>query len=359
MPENTSSLEHLYVFIMAGGSGERFWPMSRVRKPKHLICLLDEHTLLEKTLLRFRNILPQNQIFVLTNCQQVAACREAAPWLPAEQFIAEPTKRDTAPAAALATGIARSRDPLAICALFPADATIHHVQHFQSNLLDAAFIAAKNEALLTFAIPPTYPSSGFGYLELGKTLETAPNGSTVSQVTRFVEKPSLETAEKYLASKNYAWNAGMFLWQASVFLKECERLVPELAAFIRNFPIGTPDPYLAEVFASLPKISVDYAILEKAQSVLAIKAIFDWDDVGTWTAIPAHLGKDEHGNTLKGSHAVVDSFDNIAISNGRTIALCGVRDLVVVETADAILICHQDAVQKIKELQPQLPENLR
>ncbi len=354
-----SHLDHLFVFVMAGGSGERFWPMSRSRKPKHLLKLLNEKTLLEETLLRFCGIVPPERIFVLTNQQQIEACKDAVPWLPASQFVAEPAKRDTAPAAALATGIARKADPAAICALFPADATIHQVAEFQKNLRDASFVASQNRALLTFAISPSFPSTGFGYLKLGESLPPAPENTPTVRVDRFVEKPDEKTAEAYLASGTYAWNAGMFLWQTDIFLEECRSSAPELAAFIENFPPSDLPAYLENSFASLPKNSVDYAIMEKAKAVLAIKTSFDWDDVGTWTALPSHLPQDANNNTSRGSLASVDSRGNIVVANGRTIALCGVSDLVVVETGDAVLICHRDAVQKIKELQPQLPEELR
>jgi mannose-1-phosphate guanylyltransferase len=352
-------MENLTVFVLAGGSGERFWPMSRVSTPKHLLRLLGDKTLLEETLLRFRGLVPDERLFVLTNAAQVEGCRAAVPWLPATQFIAEPAKRDTAPAAALATGIAISRNKNAVCALFPADATIHDVETFRRNLADAVDAAAKQHALLTFAIKPTFPSVGFGYLHLGETMESGPGGTPIRRVKQFVEKPDLPQAEEYLASGRHAWNAGMFVWKAAVFLAECNRLAPELATFIENFPAGDPTGYLQENFAALPKISVDFAIMEKAESVIAAETAFDWDDVGTWTALPAHLGVDGDGNTTRGDVALFRAKDNIILSDKRTVALCGVSNLVVVETADALLVCHKDAVQHIKELQPLLPSEVR
>jgi len=352
-------MANVYAFIMAGGSGERFWPMSRSKTPKHLLRLVSERTLLEETALRFDGVVPRDRIFVLTNRVQIEQCREAVPWLDAAQFIAEPAKRDTAPAAALANAIALSRDPDALCGLFPADAVIHNVDAFQKNFMDANSAAESNDALLTFAIKPTFASTGFGYLHCGEEIGRGQRGSTIREVKRFVEKPDLETAKAYLASGQYAWNAGMFLWKARVFQQECERLQPELAAFIAGFPKEDFLPYLEERFASLPKISVDYAILEKAKRVIALEASFDWDDVGTWTALPAHLPADAYGNTVRGTVAPVASSNNIAISNGRIIALCGVDNLVVVETADAVLVCHRDAVQRIKELQSLIPDALK
>jgi mannose-1-phosphate guanylyltransferase len=344
---------HLFTFILAGGSGERFWPLSRSKTPKHLLRLLSDRTLLETTVRRVENLVPWDQVFILTNAAQVDSIRKELPFLPAENIVAEPEKRDTAPACALAVGFARSRDKDAICTLLPADAVIHNIPVFQKQLTAAAEVAGQRDALVTFAIPPTYPSTGFGYLQLGEGKDS------VHKVVRFVEKPDLASAEKYYRSGEYAWNAGMFIWRAEIFLREAERLAPPLAEFIRDFPKGDAKGYLAERFVKLPKISVDYAIMEKASEVLAFKAAFDWDDVGAWTALPDHLGRDEGGNTMRGDVVEHASRNNIALSNGRLIALCGVEDLIVIETPDAVLVCHRNAAQDIKKLQPLLPEKVR
>lgn len=344
---------------MAGGSGERFWPMSRSTTPKHLLRLVSDRTLLEEAVLRALAIVPADRVYVLTNETQLKACQEAASILPPDQFVAEPAKRDTAPAAALATALARGKDPEALCALFPADSMIHDSSRFAQQVLDAAHAIQRSSALLTFAINPTYPATGFGYLELGESCSKGDHGSIISRVTRFVEKPDLETAKRYLASGNFGWNAGMFLWQANSFLIECERLNPPLAAFIREFPSRDFASFLLERFPSLPKISVDYAIMEQATEVLSVRAEFDWDDVGAWTALPAHLGVDSDGNTVRGAVTLLDAKNNIVVSNSRTIAMCGVHDLVVVETDDALLVCHRDAAQLIKNLQPLLPSELK
>lgn len=349
-----SPLDHLHVFIMAGGSGERFWPMSRTKTPKHLLRLLGDKTLLELTVRRLEGLIPWERVFVLTNCEQAEAARAELPFLPPDNVVAEPAKRDTAPACALAAGLALSRDPHALCALLPADAMIHNAVQFRHQLQSACETAAQNEALVVFAIPPTAPSTAYGYLHLGE--EITPE---VRRVLRFVEKPDLPTARSYLQSGQYSWNAGMFVWRAGVFLAECARQAPPLADFIRSFPAAGHKDHLAEKFSSLPKISVDYAIMEQAGEVLAIKALFDWDDVGSWAALPEHLGHDDDGNTLHGEVAAVESRNTVAISNGRVIALCGVENLVVVETPDAVLVCHREHVQDVKKLQPLLKDAVR
>ena len=355
-------IDRLFIFIMAGGSGERFWPASRKSTPKHLLKLLGKETLLEQTLRRFEGIVPAEQIFILTNEAQREATIQAIPRHPQKNIIAEPAKRDTAPAASLATALALRHHPEAIVALFPADAMIHDHVTFQHQILEATLMAAQSDALMTFSIQPTHASTSFGYLDLGPTLPKTENGKTIFRsVQCFVEKPPLAKAEEYCLSGHHAWNAGMFLWQAQSFLNECHRQQPELACFIENYLTDTsPEKLLLQDFSQLPKISVDYAIMEKAKQVIAAVAEFDWDDVGHWTALPKHLGMDEKGNTIQASPEKIllqEATNNIIVSQGKTVALCGVKDLVVVQTDDAILICHRDAVENIKKLP--VPEELK
>jgi mannose-1-phosphate guanylyltransferase len=352
----SSSLDRLVVFIMAGGSGERFWPVSRAATPKHLVKLLGDQTLLEQTVRRFEGLIPNERIFILTNAAQLETTRATVPFLPEENIIAEPTKRDTAPAAALATAMGRAVRPDAVIALFPADHMIHDGETFRRQLAEAAGRASEDPSIVTFSINPTHASTGFGYLELGEQLPSA-DGTRFVRVNRFVEKPHIDRAQEFLAGKRHGWNAGMFLWQAETFLGECDRQQPELSAFIRGFPGDRKEvsSYLEKAFAALPKISVDFAIMEHASSVIAAVAEYDWDDVGSWTALPDHLGQDGNDNTLRGRVVTLDAGRNIVVAGKRTIALCGVSDLVVVETDDAILVCHRNAAQNIKNL-PLPPE---
>lgn len=352
--------DNIFAFVMAGGSGERFWPMSRQSTPKHLLRLLDDRTLLESTVERLRELVPLENTFVLTNAAQIEATRAAVPFLPEKNIVAEPVKRDTAPACALATAIARACNPEAVCIVLPADAMIHDADAFRSCLADAVELADRTGAIATLGIPPTFPATGYGYLETADPLPTGSSGSSIRKLARFVEKPDLETARQYLDAGNFLWNAGVFVWRASAFLEEAKRQLPPLADFIESMrSIEDLPSHLAERFASLPKISVDYAIMENAASIATVLARFDWDDVGAWTALPAHIPSDAQGNCIRGPVVQTASRDNIAVSNGRLIALCGVENLVVVETPDAILVCRKDAVQEVKALQPLLPESLK
>jgi len=350
----------IFAFVMAGGSGERFWPMSRQSTPKHLLRLLDDRTLLETTVRRLEGFVPLENTFVLTNAAQMDSTLAAVPFLPVRNIIAEPAKRDTAPACALATAIARALDPEAVCIVLPADAMIHDTKKFRACLSDAADLAAVGDTIATIGVPPAFPASGYGYLETADALPHGAQGSAIHALRRFVEKPDIETASQYLAAGNFLWNAGIFLWRASTFLDEARRQLPPLADFIESIhTIDDLPTHLANRFSSLPKISVDYAIMENARSVAAVLANFDWDDVGAWTALPAHITPDADGNCKRGPIVHHNAHNNIAVSNGRLIALCGVENLVVVETPDAILVCHKNAVQDVKALQPLLPTELK
>lgn len=347
-------LNDVFVCVMAGGSGERFWPLSRRAKPKHLLKLFSDRTLLEETVRRIEGVVPLENVFVLTNQTQLEGARAALPFLQPAQVIAEPAKRDTAPAAALATAIARSRNPAAVLALLPADALIKDVELFRRQFMLGVEQAQRESAIVTFAMEPHYPATGFGYLELGEKLS-----AEVYRVVRFVEKPNSDKAEAYCEKGCYGWNSGIFIWKTDTFLAEARRLQPALADFIEGFPSGqSPDKYLAEKFGTLPKISIDYAIMEYAKSVLAVKGMFDWDDVGTWTAFAQHLSQDDAGNTVVGKTHLYDSYRNIIYSSGRVITLCGVSDLIVVETEDAIMICPKGRVQDVKSLVAKLPEEI-
>ena len=348
-----------YACIMAGGSGERFWPLSRIARPKHLVPLLSERTLLEETVRRIEQALPRERILVLTNAAQIEACRAAVPDLPRENFVAEPAKRDTAPACALGTALVRALDPDAVVAFLPADALIKDAATFAAQLNAAAQLAASEAAIVTFGIRPDHASTRFGYLEAGEALAQSTAACPFFRALRFVEKPVAETAAAYFKSGNFFWNAGIFLWQIGTFLREAQRSQPELAQFIESFPKQNPGAYIEEKFPALTKISVDYAIMEKAEKIVMAEARFDWDDVGSWTALPAHLPKDANDNTVRGPVALHDAHHNIILADKRLIALCGVRDLIVVETADAILVCHRDSAEAVKQLQQHLPNEQR
>ncbi|MFM8655463.1 MAG: mannose-1-phosphate guanylyltransferase, partial [Verrucomicrobiota bacterium] len=291
---------------------------------------------------------------------QVPGVRTALPRFPKASLIPEPAKRDTAPAAALATALALRRHPDAILALLPADAVIGKHPVFRAQLAAAARAAAASPSFVTLGIKPSCPATGFGYLHLGGKTLAGVKGGPFLKVKRFVEKPSLAKAKAYVRSGQYAWNAGIFVWKASTFLAEAKRQQPALAKFIEKFPKkGFFVAYLKREFPKLPKISVDYAIMEGARSVLALRAAFPWDDVGSWTALPAHLPTDKHGNTFRGPVLSMESQNSLALAQGgRPVALLGAENLVVVDTPDAVLVCSKNKVQEVKKLMPLLPKTV-
>jgi mannose-1-phosphate guanylyltransferase len=352
----------LYVLILAGGSGERFWPLSRRSRPKQLLSLFSAETLLEATLRRLAGLVPTENVLILTNAEQEAGVRRLCPALPAENIVAEPAKRDTAAAIALGVGWVSMRAPGATMIVLPADHLIQDTAGFQATLRVAA-AAAETGELVTIGIKPTWACPGFGYIEVGNsaTIPDAPAGPPVSDVVRFREKPNAELAEQFLRQGNFRWNAGMFIWSIPAVLSAFNRHAPELGDFIgRIHRTGDLAALIADEFPRLPKISIDYAIMEKAGRVLMVESGFDWDDVGSWTAIAKYLTAEGDGNRTNSPLKSLEAGDNIVFSEQKkTVALLGVRDLIVVETADALLICSRHEAEKIKQLVTQVPPELQ
>jgi mannose-1-phosphate guanylyltransferase len=349
----------LFILILAGGSGERFWPLSRKATPKQLLNLFSDRTLLEETIHRLSGLVPVENILILTNTDQEASVREIITSLPPENIYAEPDKRDTAAAIALGVGLIAKRNPAATMVVLPADHIIRDAEALRHDLSIAADAARTTGALVTIGIPPTWACPGFGYIEQGPKLP----GSTaaVFEVVRFREKPAPDLAESFLKQGNFKWNAGMFIWTVPSILAEFQRNTPELASFIQRLAEAADVPALLQAeFSALPKISIDYAILEKASRVLMVEASFDWDDVGGWLAVAGYLPRDGYDNHSNTPTTTTDSENNIIYSRGKKhIALLGVSDLVIVETADAILIANRHEAELIKTLIKKIPPELQ
>jgi len=353
----------LYALILAGGSGERFWPLSRRARPKQLLKLVSDKTLLEETLDRLAGLVPDERILVLTNIDQEAAVRELLPHLSPKNILAEPAKRDTAAAVALATAWVAARDHRATMMVLPADHVINDRAAFQKTMQTATRAAEETGALVTIGIKPTWACPGFGYIERGEPVPLK-GGSTpneVFRVVRFREKPNSELADSFVRSDNFRWNAGMFVWSVPTVLSEFNRHAPELADFISQIrATGNWERALSSRFAGLPVISFDYAIMEKADRVFMVEASFDWDDVGGWRAVASYLPKDEDSNAANCDLTTLQASNNIVFSeNPGKIALIGVHDLIVIRTGDAILVCSRHDAEKIKNLVIKLPSNLQ
>lgn len=353
-----------YALILAGGSGTRFWPLSRDAKPKQLLNLLDNSTLLNQTIARLEGIILKENILILTNEVQLNAVRAVASELPTENIFAEPAKRDTAPAVALGIGLIAARDPEATMVVLPADQLISNVDSFHEVLTDAVTTAQSCASLVTIGIKPTWACPSFGYIERGakSSLVKQDLKNPPHEVTRFREKPAVSLAETFLKQGNFAWNAGIFIWTIPTVINELNTYTPELANFINNLS-KTKDilSYVGTHFTELTPISIDYALMEKASCVLNIEANFDWDDVGSWISVSKYLEESSNGNRTNSPLQEVESSNNIVFTESKQtqVALLGVDDLIVVQTGDSILVANRHQADDIKKLVAKLPSELR
>lgn len=354
----------LYVLILAGGSGERFWPLSRKSRPKQLLSLFGEETLLEQTLRRLDGLVPPENILILTNAEQEVGVRAVARALPEANIVAETAKRDTAAAIALGVGWVSARDAQATMIVLPADHLIKDAIGFQKTLRTAVTAARQLGEMVTIGIQPSWACPGFGYVEMGPRVtvgSVASDGPAVHDVVRFREKPNAELAEQFLRQGNFRWNAGMFIWTIPAVLTALRRHAPELAAFVSRLHSGEDfHKLLNQVFPTLPKISFDYAVMEKVARVLVVEAAFDWDDIGSWTALAKYLPQLESGNVANTELTCLETSNNLVFSaQKKRVAMLGVSDLIVVETADALLICNRHEAERIKHLVVRIPPELQ
>lgn len=352
-----------YALILAGGSGTRFWPLSRNSQPKQLLDLFGNGTLLEQTIARLEGLVPHENIFILTNSIQEKKTREIAKMLPPENIFAEPAKRDTAPAVALGIGLIAARDPDATMMVLPADQLIEDTAAYQQVMRDAVTVASQTNALVTVGIKPTWPCPSYGYIERGSkaTITGCSVMNPPYEVSCFREKPDSELAEKFLAAGNFAWNAGMFIWSLPTVLAQLEKHAPELRKFVGELVQSSDlSATVNAQFPALTPISIDYALMEHADRVLNIEATFDWDDVGSWVSVAKYLTHQGESNATNSELALIDSENNIVFNNqkGIQIALLGVNDLIVVQTDDALLIANRHQADAIKKLSALLPEEL-
>lgn len=350
--------ESVYAVVLAGGHGERFWPLSRKARPKHHLALFSDRTLLSATLDRLAGFVPPERTLVLTGSDQADAVRRLLPELPHENFVVEPLRRDTAAAMALAAGVLARRDPRATAIVLPADHHIPSPEAFQSTLRRAVSAARLHSTIVTIAIPPDWPCPGFGYLELG---DSQPTLQDARPVLRFHEKPSMEVATEYLQRGNFLWNAGMFVWPVGVLRQALHDTAPELAQFFEHLLAAADlEAFLAEHFAGVPKISFDYAVMEKLPGALAVDADFAWDDLGGWTAAGKYLPGDTDNNASNAPLKTLDSRGNIVFASdpSQHVALLGISDTIVVNTGDALLVCAKERAEHIKQLLASLPEQL-
>lgn len=342
-----------FAVIMAGGKGERFWPLSTSKHPKQLLALVGDKPLIAQAVDRLEGLVPPENVFVVTNADLVEATREAAPLLPPENIVGEPIGRDTAAAVACGGALVKARDEKGVFAILTADQVMGDLDVFSATLKGGMDLAEQNDILVTIGIEPAYPSTGFGYIESGADFATE-QGIEFRKANRFVEKPDEATASEYLASGRFYWNSGMFIWSVPSLEKAFSAHCPEMSKLMDTLAGYAKEEKITEgmetTYPGLGKISIDYALMEKADNIIMACGTFAWDDVGSWPALESHFDQDAGGNTRIGQVETLDAEGNIVLSNDRLTAVIGVKDLIVVQAEGVTLVCPKDRAQDIKQM---------
>jgi len=348
----------MYAVIMAGGVGTRFWPRSRKRRPKQLLPIAGPASMLRLTIDRLRPLLEPDAILVVTNADQVQAIRAELPELPPENVLVEPCGRNTAPCIGLAAAVLQARGAADETMLvLPADHVVRHAEAFRAALQASDAWLRQRDVLLTLGIRPQRPETGYGYIRAGaETLEV--DGQRFQPVERFVEKPALEVARGFVADGQHLWNSGMFAWRVRRIRDELERFVPELAAGLAGLEAayGTSQwqRRLNEAYDDFPNVSIDYGVLEKASAVWVAPVDLGWSDVGSWASLAELRAADANGNVVTEGCVALEAHGNIVEAGERTVVLLGVKDLIVVDAGDAILVCPRDRAQQVGTIPAEL-----
>ncbi len=355
-------MKHYYALIMAGGVGTRLWPMSRQNMPKQLLPLIGEHSMFKTSVERLAPLFTPDRVYVVAGREYIDALRADAPEIPGENFVAEPYGKNTGPAIGLAIAVIQKRDPQATIAILTADHHIGLTEKFR-GVLSAAYELAQKDYIITLGISPSFPSTGFGYIQQGEELECI-NDFKCFVSLGFTEKPDAVRAKQFLSSGQYSWNGGMFIWKASRAMAELKRQQPEIYSLLKELePAVDVQGFAAkldEIWEKMPKISIDYAIMENARNMAVIPADIGWNDVGSWEALFDVLPQDESGNCSKGQkedkHIILNTQNSLVFSDRLTVTI-GVEDIIIVDTEDVLLVCHKERAQDVKDVVAHLREN--
>jgi mannose-1-phosphate guanylyltransferase len=339
--------------IMAGGTGTRFWPLSRKQKPKQFLPIISEKTMIEETAHRLRPLIPFDRIYTIADRNQTSIIKNLLPRIPEENLLVEPQGKNTAPSLMLATAAIYRQNPEAAVVALPADHLIRDEGRFRKKLKAAGQATCEGEHIITFGIPPSYPATGYGYIQFLPDESAKISGEAFFSVKNFKEKPGKKEAEKFLDAGNHFWNSGMFLWQAKTFPRKLKQYAPDLSPYWEKMikALETKREHLLiSVFEDIPSISIDYALMEKARPVWMCQGDFGWSDVGAWSSLSDIWTSDDRGNALRGECYLFDSTNCLVHNPGKVTALVGLEDLIIVDTEDALLVCRKDQDQKVKQI---------
>ena len=345
----------LYAVIMAGGVGTRFWPRSREKSPKQLLEIAGKGTMIQNSVRRLEGLIEPSHVFVVTNKLQKNLVAKQLPGIPSENILIEPVGRNTAPCIGLAALHIRKKDPSGVMVVLPADHLIADTTEFVRVVRLAAGVAGETDGLLTVGIRATHPETGYGYIQYTEHEDGNPFASRgIYRVKTFAEKPNVQTAERFLASGDFLWNSGMFVWSVSAILREMERSLPDMYRELCKIgeTIDTPayGSTLDTVYGMIRGISIDYGVMERADQVYVIPAEFGWNDIGSWDEVYRISGKDDNGNSITGRAVQVGTTNSLIYSENRLIATVGVDGLIIIDTGDAILVCKRGKSQEVKEI---------
>lgn len=352
----------MYAVIMAGGRGARFWPRSRKSRPKHLLDIVSDKTIIRETVDRISPMIPPHKILIVTGESHAQELIRQLPEIPQENIIIEPVGRNTAPCIGLAALHIKRKAADAVMLVLPSDHLITDENRFRKILSVAAAMAQRGDDLVTIGIRPAGPETGYGYIEQGHERAVI-EGEAVYGVRSVREKPDLAQARALLAQGGFFWNSGMFIWKVSAILNAIQQWLPDLYDGLLQIgaALGTPREVavIADVYQNVRAISIDYGVMEKARNTLMIPGDFGWSDVGSWDALWDVSARDEQGNAVCGEAVAIDSRNCLVHSPGKTVALVGVEDLIVVETADALLVCKRGASQDVRKVLDRLEREKR
>ncbi len=346
--------------IIAGGRGERFWPKSRIKTPKQLSPIVSKRSMIYETVKRISPLVKPKDILVIARKGLGARIKKELPKIPLENIISEPFGRDTAAAVGLGAIFVEKREPDSVMIILPSDHVVREPEKFLETLKVAIKAAQDTDNLVTMGVKPTRPETGYGYIEIGSRF-TVHGLRSVYEVKGFIEKPDRKEALRFMKSGRYLWNSGMFVWRTSIILEAMREDMPKLYEGLLEIQkaLGTKRErsVIEKIYRKLDKISIDYGIMEKAKNALVVRADYLWDDVGNWQALERILPKDREGNVTRGEICSIDTKDSIILSDKGMVGTIGIKDLMVISTEDATLICPKDRAQEVKELVHRIGKN--